>query len=212
MSEYNFLKIFEAIIDEADVTSGEKEKQEELYKELDPFSSPKDKKSNLNQYDEDDSVEGVEDDSNESSEEAEETLPKKIDISTEFSDFIDAANALRASHSFNDKNVKGDLKTYHERLNKGEKQSLIVFLTGITEIAAADVDGDKVNAPHDLGITTSSISSTEKETQDDIDQEEPQEKIDRDKPEEGSPNPITVGESKQDISDIIAILNEVNKG
>lgn len=191
MSEYDFLKIFEAIIDEADVTSGEKEKQEKLDKELDPFDSPRKEKEKLNQ------------------ENDEESKSERIDVSVEFSDFIKAANALRASHSFNDKDVKGDLNTYFKGLNTGEKQSLYIFFKAITQIAASDVDGDKVDAPHDHGITTSS-SSTGSENKEEV---KPQEKIDQDKPEEkGSPNPITVGESKQDISDIIAILNEVNKG
>lgn len=208
MSEYDFLKIFEAIIDEANVSDEESSKQDKLSVATKPFTPKSTKSEKLNQYDEDDNEEeGV--DSNESSEEGEEPRPEKIDISTEFSDFIDAANALRASHSFNDKNVKGDLNTYFKGLNTGEKESLYIFFKSITQIAASDVDGDKVDAPHDHGITTSSSSSSGSESKKD---EEPKEKVDQNKPEKGAPNPITVGESKQDVSDILAVLNEVNKG
>ena len=82
---------------------------------------------------------------------------------------------------------------------------------GITEIAAADIDGDKVKTPHDFGITTSSISSTDQEVQNDSDQEDSKDKEEKEDKKSSSPI-ITVGESKQNTSEVLRILEEIKKG
>lgn len=213
MSEYDFLKIFESIIDEADVSGQESEKQDDVASGLSHHKASKsnkkkdtikDKRNEKNV--EVDLEEDLEEDQEEDNQEIDDSQQSsdQIKISTEFTDFIKAANALRATRSFRDKDVKDDLSTYFKSLSTGEKESLYVFFKGLTQIAGSDVDGDKAPAPHKYGIKTSSKTNQTKPESKNKSVEKSEEKSDK------SSNPITVGESIQDKSGILNILREIN--
>lgn len=215
MSEYDFLKIFESIIDEADVSDQESEKQDSISKDLSHHKASKskkkkdtikDKKSQKNiELDLEEEEEQEDNEDTESSQESSDE-PKKdsqdIKVSTEFSDFIKSANALRATRSFKDKDVKDDLATYFKSLSTGEKESLYIFFKGLTQIAGSDVDGDKAPAPHKFGIKTSQKKDASKPSV--------EKKPSKDQEKESS-NPITVGESVQDKNSILKLLAELNR-
>ena len=210
MSEYDFLKIFESIIDEADKTpdeegiqglakdaldksklraSGKKDKIHQNVEEDEEGEVEKEEKSS-------DSEDSVSDDSPESG-----FSNKTIDVSTSFSDWIEASGELRASKSFKDKKVKEELKQYFDSLSDSEKKSLYIFFKGITLIAAAGVDGGKVDSPEDLGVKMNShVKPTSKKI-----------KKKSEKSSGEKENPIIVGESVvQDKSDILKVINEIN--
>ena len=209
MSEYDFLKIFESIIDEADVSGQESEKQDDVASGLSHHkaSKSKKKKDTIKDKRNEKNVEvDLEEDQEEVDQETDDSQESsdQIKISTEFTDFIKAANALRATRSFRDKDVKDDLSTYFKSLSTGEKESLYVFFKGLTQIAGSDVDGDKAPAPHKYGIKTSSKTNQTKPESKNKSVEKSEEKSDK------SSNPITVGESIQDKSGILNILREIN--
>ena len=134
MSEYDFLKIFESIIDEADVSDQEEGKQDSVSKGLSHHkaSKSKKKKDTIKDKRSEKNVEvDLEEDQEEVDQETDDSQDSsdQIKISTEFTDFIKAANALRATRSFRDKDVKDDLSTYFKGLSTGEKESLYVFFS-----------------------------------------------------------------------------------
>lgn len=208
MSEYDFLKIFESIIDEADVSDQESAEQDSVSRDLSHHKASKTKKKKDTIKDKRDkkNVElDLEEDEIESSGDTSDSQEsnEKIKISTEFSDFIKAANAFRATRSLRDKDVKGDLSAYFKGLSTGEKESLYVFFKGLTQIAGSDVDGDQAPAPQDFGIKTTSKTKAQKPAT----KPESQETEEKDL---SSSNPITVGESIQDKSEVLSLLYEIN--
>lgn len=211
MSEYDFLKIFESIIDEADKTPDEEGIQDRAKDALDKSklraSGKKDKIHQNVEEDEEGEVEKEEEKPSDSEDSESDDSPesgfsnKTIDVSTNFSDWIEASGELRASRSFKDKKVREELKQYFDSLSNSEKKSLYIFFKGITLIAAAGVDGGKVDSPEDLGVKMNSqVKPSPKQV-----------KKKSEKPSEEKENPIIVGESViQDKSDILRVINEIN--
>lgn len=96
---------------------------------------------------------------------------------------IDKLNALRGGRSLKDKEVQRSFKQYFDSLTARERQSMLVFLTGIAQILAGTKQGDEAIDPGDVGLRVKGDPGT------------------KDKTEEPSPEakekdePIVVGES-----------------
>ena len=72
--------------------------------------------------------------------------PKSVDIPTSkdvtgagLSDVIDQLNTLRSGKSLKDKSVRKNLDAYMSALSAGERQSLFVFLSGLSQIMANNI-------------------------------------------------------------------------
>ena len=204
MSEYDFLKIFESIIDEGEVSGKEEELQKKIAPKIANHKATKSKKkNNLNQKEENFEEDDLDLKSSEekNSDNFQDKEKKSIKPSSKFEDFIKAANEFRATKSLSSPDVKNDLEEYFNGLSKPEKQSLHVFFKGITQIAgSSDVPGDSVPSPFDYDEIKKSDNSNVS-----IDNK----KEDQEKEEETSSNPIKV-ESLQEKSSILSLLNEIN--
>ena len=98
---------------------------------------------------------------------------------------VDKLNALRGGRSLNDPDVRKSFDQYFSGLTLPEKQSLLLFLTGIAQILAGTEVGKEALEPGDAGLR---VKDTEKE----------QNKVKKDeKPDTKTgteDNPIVVGE------------------
>ena len=114
---------------------------------------------------------------------------------------IDKLNALRGGRSLKDPDVKKSFGQYLDGLTTQEKQSLLVFLTGIAQVLAGSAEGTEALDPGDVGLRVKGEIETD---------EEEKEK----KPEAGregtAENPIVVGET-QDKRKILRALAEYRR-
>ncbi len=67
---------------------------------------------------------------------------------------VDKLNALRGGKSLKDPGVKESFAQYFEGLTTAEKQTLLAFLTGITQILVGIKDGADAMEPSDIGVQT----------------------------------------------------------
>ena len=65
---------------------------------------------------------------------------------------IDKLNALRGGRSLKDKEVQKSFKQYFDSLTDRERQSMLVFLTGIAQILAGTKQGKEAIDPGDVGL------------------------------------------------------------
>lgn len=110
--------------------------------------------------------------------------PKEIEAPTVGS-IIDKLNALRGGKSLKDPEVKKSFSQYFDGLTEPERQTLLVFLTGIAQILAGTKTGSEAIEPSDIGVKS---KATEKNLGIDT------KKRDKKKPEGSADNPIVVGE------------------
>jgi len=68
-------------------------------------------------------------------------------------DVIKSLNKIRSGKSLKDEKTKKELNDYITSLADGEKQSLFVFLSGLSQIMAGGVSGDEAPDPGKVGIT-----------------------------------------------------------
>jgi hypothetical protein len=79
---------------------------------------------------------------------------------------VDKLNALRGGRSLKDPQVQKSFKQYFGSLTGSEKQSMLVFLTGIAQILAGTKSGAEAIDPGDVGLRVKGKSkplSSEKE-------------------------------------------------
>ncbi len=100
---------------------------------------------------------------------------------------VDKLNALRGGRSLKDREVQRSFKQYFESLTEKEKQSMLVFLTGIAQILAGTRQGKDAIDPGDVGLRVKGEPSGEKA--------EIEAKKDDESKEEKTSQPIVVGES-----------------
>jgi hypothetical protein len=118
---------------------------------------------------------------------------------------IDKLNAMRGGKSLKDVNVKKSFTQYFDGLTTSERQSLLVFLTGIAQILAGTEKGAEAIDPGDVGLRVKGDVNKTSEKQD------TQPKLSNVSNREGtSDNPIVVGESP-DKSTILRALKEYRK-
>ena len=98
---------------------------------------------------------------------------------------IDKLNALRGGRSLKDKEVQRSFKQYFESLTNQERQSMLVFLTGIAQILAGTKQGKEAIDPGDVGLRVK--GKTDKKDKALNKQLSPEKKTDE--------QPIVVGES-----------------
>ena len=65
---------------------------------------------------------------------------------------IDKLNALRGGRSLKDPEVKKSFSQYFESLTKDERESMLVFLTGLSQILAGVATGTEALDPGDVGL------------------------------------------------------------
>ena len=217
MSSYDILKIFEDLINESDVTSKEKELQDSMVGNLEPYKTKKKKKSNINQdkneedneleKEKEEDLEDVEkdqddDDSDEDSDEAPGTI--HLEDALNYSKLRSVLNKFRASHSLKDPDIKEELEQYYSRLSKNEKMALYVFVKGLVQITGdLEADGGNANIPPDFGleITKPNSSSREKKMS-------KEKKLKSKEKSKDDMSPIKVGESVQDKRKVYKVLLE----
>ncbi len=68
-------------------------------------------------------------------------------------DVIDQLNMIRSGSSLKDEKVRKNLDAYMAGLSAGERQSLFVFLSGISQIVSSGVSGAESPSPGEVGIT-----------------------------------------------------------
>ena len=60
---------------------------------------------------------------------------------------------IRSGSSLKDEKVRKNLDVYIAELSAGERQSLFVFLSGISQIVSSGVSGSESPSPGEVGIT-----------------------------------------------------------
>ena len=120
------------------------------------------------------------------------------------SSVVDKLNALRGGKSLKDPEVRKSFEQYFDGLTIQEKQSLLLFLTGIAQILAGTEVGKDALEPGDVGLRVKDTpSGSDKEVQKNNDSEP--------KSKEGTTeNPIVVGEvaSKYKIMEALKAYRE----
>ena len=71
---------------------------------------------------------------------------------------VKSLNKIRSGKSLKDEMTKRELNDYLKSLSDGERQSLYVFLDGLSQIMAGGVPGDKAPDPGAVGITVSATT------------------------------------------------------
>jgi len=148
--------------------STEKKAQEDMAGELEGFRAPEnsEKEEDLD----DDEVEEAEDEDEEGAEKKEpqkdltklgsaDPTPEKAStpsdkevMGADLGDVIKSLNKIRSGKSLKDEMTKRELNDYLNSLSDGERQSLFVFLDGLSQIMAGGVSGDKAPDPGAVGI------------------------------------------------------------
>ena len=116
---------------------------------------------------------------------------------------IDKLNAMRGGQSLNDAEVRKSFTQYYDGLTISERQSLLIFLTGIAQILAGTQKGAEALDPADVGLRVKGDVEKSKE--------KPKKKAASQSGREGTAdNPIVVGE-KADKSAILRVLSETRQ-
>lgn len=168
---------------------------DELEEDEDKIDSQKAKKSAKEEDEEDD---------NEETDEDSESLKSliKLEEAQNFEKLVDILNRFRASKSLSDEEVSKELKKYHEKLTRQEKDVLFIFIHGLVQITQQDVDGKAANSPEDMmyGISKKGEVSADKEKSMRLKQSSKKES------EKSSLTPIKIGTSVQEKKEILSIL------
>lgn len=69
-----------------------------------------------------------------------------------FSQVVNMMNMMRSGRSTKDPETKKSLRDYFDGLNPGERQTLFVLLSGLTQILAGGVGGEEAPDPAEVGI------------------------------------------------------------
>ena len=131
-----------------------------------------------------------------------------LEDASSYEKFIDDLNQFRAAHSFTDKEVSVELKSYFKKLTGEEKKVLHILLKSLIHITqpSLGVKGKTAQTPLDLSFSIKRTGSTSKEKKKSFEKKVSAEKQGKDV--DGDP-PIVVGESKrQDKSNILKVLVE----
>jgi len=153
--------------------SPEKQTQDQMSDELDDFRAPAG--SNDEKDLDDEEVEEAEDD-----EEGEDSEAKKKDttklgsanpepqkpstpsskevMGADLGGVVKSLNKIRSGKSLKDEMTKRELNDYLKSLSDGERQSLYVFLDGLSQIMAGGVSGDQAPDPGAVGITVNATT------------------------------------------------------
>jgi len=78
---------------------------------------------------------------------------------------IDKLNALRGGRSLKDASVRKSFDQYFNALSKGQRETLLVFLTGMSQILAGVAQGDEALEPSDVGLESNQVITKKKPTE-----------------------------------------------
>jgi hypothetical protein len=106
-------------------------------------------------------------------------------------EIIDLLNQMRSGKSLKDEDTRKRVQEYFDGLDPGERQSLLIYVTALTEIMSGGISGKDADDPTDLGVETEPIRKKEQPT--------PQQTVAREKtsgsvPKKDEDTPIVVGE------------------
>tara|TARA_Y100000590_G_scaffold242451_1_gene272497 strand:+ start:1491 stop:2177 length:687 start_codon:yes stop_codon:yes gene_type:complete len=143
------------------IMEDERAKQRQVAKDTEAFRAPPSSKA-------DEEVEEVEDEESEEAKKPEKDLTKlgsadKTDkkatvpgpeevMAASINDIVAKLNVMRSGKSLKDGDVRNELSDYFDSLSSGEKQSLYVFLSGLSQIMSSGVDGQAAPDPGQVGI------------------------------------------------------------
>jgi len=163
----------EASVDEVmSEISAEKQAQDQMSGELDDFRAPagSDDEKDLD----DEEVEEAEDDDEEEDAKAKKDTTKLGSANPEpqkpstpssqevmgadLGGVVKSLNKIRSGKSLKDEMTKRELNDYLKSLSNGERQSLYVFLDGLSQIMAGGVSGDQAPDPGAVGITVNATT------------------------------------------------------
>jgi len=118
---------------------------------------------------------------------------------------IDKLNALRGGKSMKDPEVKKSFQQYFNSLAQKERESLLVFMTGIAQILSGVATGDEALDPGDVGLRVKgNVEKTEKSRE-----EEKAMRNEKEQAADGRPGtpaaPIIVGEAQNKRSILRAL-------
>lgn len=160
-------KLVEISVEEAvaPILENERARQDAVITAAEPFAASESEKA------EDDDVEEAEDPAEEEEAKAKkdttslgsaDKTKKKAEVpgpeevmSADLSDIVTKLNVMRSGKSLKDEDVKTALADYFESLSAGEKQSLYVFLSGLSQIMSSGVSGKAAPDPGEVGIKVS---------------------------------------------------------
>lgn len=75
----------------------------------------------------------------------------------------DKVNTIRSGRSLRDEEIRGELKSYFQDLDAGEKSALYAFLDGIAQVLTAGIEGDQADEPSDPPHNVTMHSDEEEE-------------------------------------------------
>lgn len=150
--------------------SGEQKVQDQMSGELEDYRAPEDSSKEKDLDDEE--VEEAEDEDAEDkpkkdttklgsanpNPEKPSTPSSKEVIGADLGGVVKSLNKIRSGKSLKDEMTKRELNDYLKSLSDGERQSLYVFLDGLSQIMAGGVSGDKAPDPGAVGITVSATT------------------------------------------------------
>ena len=88
--------------------------------------------------------------------------PKEEEIEeASFDDIVSQLNMMRSGKSTKNKDVKDRLETYVNGLNPGERQTLFVFLIGLTGILTGGEEAESAPDPASIGIKVQAKRKTQ---------------------------------------------------
>lgn len=160
------------------ILEDEREKQKELAKDLKGLKAPKKKEAKEADEDLEEAEDEDKGEEKESAPEAEEStsekpkvvskklatgkpepeapeavIPNPSDIKdVTFDQVITLMNMMRSGKSAKDPRTNDSLGSYFKGLNSGERQALFVLLSGLAQILAGGVEGEKAPDPAAVGI------------------------------------------------------------
>lgn len=150
--------------------SDEQRVQSQMSSELEDFRAPEgsDKEEDLD----DEEVEEAEDEDAEGAPKKDTTKlgsanpnPEKPStpsskevVGADLGGVVKSLNKIRSGKSLKDEMTKRELNDYLKSLSDGERQSLYVFLDGLSQIMAGGVPGDKAPDPGAVGITVNATT------------------------------------------------------
>ena len=150
--------------------------------------------------DKSDDIEQNDDESTSSPGEGYDDIDQKKLKNLELDDIVNLIDQIRSHPSLHRNIIKDEMSDYFKGLTEGEKQSLYIFLAGITQVTSGKISGEEGVEPRDIGAKI-----TISKSKDDNESSPLSQKISRN----NENPPITVGEVayKEDIFKELSRIN-----
>ena len=221
ISDFDLFSLVESLISEEQVSKEEvpteefEEEAEKLKIKASDKSRKKKDKDKVNskdkskkEEDDPDIVDKDEEDKEEIETPDESPSTLKLADALDYKKFVDDLNKFRAAHSFDDKEISKELKSFFQKLEDEEKKVFYIILKGLIQVSLMGVDGKTARTPSELKFKikkTGSVSSEKKRSMKrkiDI-----QKDLDDDKKVDTN-TPIKIGENRQNKNDVYKVIRE----